>query len=171
MPVGSWTELQKSLQHGIVVIYIWPLAAFLPQLQIAGDLGRNVTHSPNAHLQAIPERERNVWRTLWPQIQTAAGLNTLRFEHRKPYLPIFEVAQTPQVANPHAAIAELVGTHRNPCPSNRDFQFINRSFSKRHGFTKTLFSLFCLEVSVHGTILVKRMVARRRIFCFKGQGS
>ena len=38
------------------------------------------------------------------QIQIARGLTLLRFENRKPNPPL---ACTPQIANPHAAIAEI----------------------------------------------------------------
>ena len=65
------------------------LLAFHPRPQIASDLGRNVTRSPNPH----PNRKRlpsgNEMFGLWPQTQIATGLNLLRFANRKPNPPLY----------------------------------------------------------------------------------
>ena len=70
-------------------VRVWPLVAFHPRPQIASDLGRNVTRSPNPHQNRKRFPSGNEIFGLWPQTQIATGLNPLRFENRKPNPPLY----------------------------------------------------------------------------------
>ena len=80
-----------------------PLVAFHPRPQIAGDLGHVITCSSNSHRNRKRFPRRNETSAYGHRFRSQRA----EWESQAPPLRMFAVVRTPQIANPHAAIAEL----------------------------------------------------------------